>query len=85
MMKVLTYFISILGAAKAFAPNAFVKNSRTRRNMFTGIVEEMGTVKSLEQRDDMVLWYVRACVNNTVYIFFLYQIHLVSLREVENI
>mmetsp|Transcript_6096 Transcript_6096/g.8871 ORF Transcript_6096/g.8871 Transcript_6096/m.8871 type:complete len:262 (-) Transcript_6096:231-1016(-) len=55
MMKVFPYFISILGAAKAFAPNAFVKN-RTCRNMFTGIVEEMGTVKSLEQRDDMVLW-----------------------------
>ena len=24
--------------------------------MFTGIVEEMGTVVSLEERDDMVLW-----------------------------
>ena len=28
----------------------------TQRNMFTGIVEEMGTVVSLEERDDMVLW-----------------------------
>ena len=25
-------------------------------NMFTGIIEEMGTVVSLEQRDDMTLW-----------------------------
>ncbi len=25
-------------------------------SMFTGIVEEIGTVVSLEQRDDMVLW-----------------------------
>ena len=25
-------------------------------NMFTGIVEEMGTVVSLEERDDMILW-----------------------------
>lgn len=24
--------------------------------MFTGIVEEMGTVISLEERDDMTLW-----------------------------
>ena len=24
--------------------------------MFTGIVEEMGTVVSLEERDDMTLW-----------------------------
>lgn len=24
--------------------------------MFTGIIEEMGTVVSLEERDDMVLW-----------------------------
>lgn len=28
----------------------------TRRRMFTGIVEEMGTVVSLEEREDMVLW-----------------------------
>ena len=35
-------------------------NTRTRRvftrNMFTGIVEEMGTVVSLEERVDMTLW-----------------------------
>jgi riboflavin synthase len=24
--------------------------------MFTGIVEEMGTIVSLEERDDMTLW-----------------------------
>lgn len=29
---------------------------RLRHDMFTGIVEEMGTVVSLEERDDMVLW-----------------------------
>lgn len=28
----------------------------TARNMFTGIVEEMGTVVNLEERDDMILW-----------------------------
>lgn len=28
----------------------------TQHRMFTGIVEEMGTVMSLEERDDMVLW-----------------------------
>eukprot|EP00563_Minutocellus_polymorphus_P001594 CAMPEP_0181040904 /NCGR_PEP_ID=MMETSP1070-20121207/11309_1 /TAXON_ID=265543 /ORGANISM="Minutocellus polymorphus, Strain NH13" /LENGTH=461 /DNA_ID=CAMNT_0023118969 /DNA_START=71 /DNA_END=1456 /DNA_ORIENTATION=- len=30
--------------------------SSSALNMFTGIVEEMGTVVSLEQRDDMTLW-----------------------------
>lgn len=30
--------------------------AQTNRNMFTGIVEEMGTVVSLEQNDDMTLW-----------------------------
>ena len=34
----------------------FKSSSRTARNMFTGIVEEMGTVVSLEERDDMPLW-----------------------------
>jgi hypothetical protein len=29
---------------------------KTSANMFTGIVEEMGTVISLEERDDMTLW-----------------------------
>jgi len=27
-----------------------------QRQMFTGIVEEMGTIVSLEKRDDMTLW-----------------------------
>ena len=31
-------------------------SSSSQRNMFTGIVEEMGTVVSLEERDDMPLW-----------------------------
>ena len=57
MMKVVL-LISLLAAVQAFVPNTFVEKSRTCRKMFTGIVEEMGTVKSLEQRDDMVLWYV---------------------------
>ena len=30
--------------------------SASALNMFTGIIEEMGTVVSLEQRDDMTLW-----------------------------
>ena len=30
--------------------------STSALNMFTGIIEEMGTVVSLEQRDDMTLW-----------------------------
>lgn len=32
------------------------RSASTRRKMFTGIVEEMGTVVSLEERDDMNLW-----------------------------
>ena len=28
----------------------------TSLNMFTGIVEEMGTVVAFEERDDMTLW-----------------------------
>lgn len=30
--------------------------TRTHHHMFTGIVEEMGSVVSLEERDDMTLW-----------------------------
>ena len=30
--------------------------SLLRRDMFTGIIEEVGTVIALEQRDDMILW-----------------------------
>ena len=31
-------------------------STTTTRGMFTGIVEEMGTIVSMEERDDMVLW-----------------------------
>lgn len=30
--------------------------SLLRRDMFTGIIEEIGTVVALEHRDDMTLW-----------------------------
>ena len=30
--------------------------SSIQRQMFTGIVEEMGTIVSLEKREDMTLW-----------------------------
>lgn len=33
-----------------------VPTTTFRRKMFTGIVEEMGHVVSLEERDDMTLW-----------------------------
>lgn len=32
------------------------KQSFQRRNMFTGIIEEMGVVTKLEERDDLTLW-----------------------------
>jgi riboflavin synthase len=32
------------------------QSTTTSRNMFTGIIEEMGTVVDLVERDDMVLW-----------------------------
>jgi hypothetical protein len=31
-------------------------STSTSLSMFTGIVEEIGTVVNLEQRDDMILW-----------------------------
>jgi hypothetical protein len=44
----------------AFAPNQSVAKSprlpTSFRQMFTGIVEEMGIVVSLEEREDMSLW-----------------------------
>ena len=51
----------VLSRVEAFAPVASFnkvspKQGTTSLNMFTGIVEEMGTVISLEERDDMVLW-----------------------------
>ncbi len=36
--------------------NYGTQSSSTGMSMFTGIVEEMGEVVNLEQRDDMVLW-----------------------------
>ena len=43
----------------AFAPLRTTKHAASRglvHFMFTGIVEEMGTVVSMEERDDMTLW-----------------------------
>jgi len=44
--------------AGAFLPGINVRRSHTssQHHMFTAIVEEMGTVVSLKERDDMVLW-----------------------------
>ena len=53
---------SLVSLSTGFAPislnnHAQAKlSSNTARNMFTGIVEEMGTVVNLEERDDMILW-----------------------------
>jgi hypothetical protein len=48
----------VVSSSTAFAPPRFSSSSRrsTHHAMFTGIVEEMGTVVSLEERDDMMLW-----------------------------
>jgi hypothetical protein len=46
----------------AFVPSIGSNNphrmvvGKTSHGMFTGIIEEMGTVVSLEERDDMLLW-----------------------------
>ncbi len=51
--------LSLAGVSYGFAPTIHHRTSRssnTARNMFTGIVEEMGTVVNLEERDDMTLW-----------------------------
>ena len=60
-MKLLSFTtaatLATLGSS--FAPivsNNVQSRSSTTRNMFTGIVEEMGTVINLEERDDMTLW-----------------------------
>lgn len=61
-MKFLNFALSasLASLGQSFAPilTNNVKNgqSTTARNMFTGIVEEMGTVVKLEERDDMTLW-----------------------------
>ena len=59
-------YLSLWVSVSAFVPAATrstginssssSSSSRTQRDMFTGIVEEMGTVVSMEERDDMTLW-----------------------------
>ncbi len=48
--------LSLAGVSYGFAPTTHRTGKTTARNMFTGIVEEMGTVVNLEERDDMTLW-----------------------------
>jgi hypothetical protein len=54
--------LMLVTTVKSFAPSGTLFVSRACRrtsstqNMFTGIVEEMGTVISLEERNDMTLW-----------------------------
>jgi hypothetical protein len=58
---ILTSFMAASGVrhivVSAFVSHQPIHHSRSfRRQMFTGIVEEMGNVVSLEERDDMPLW-----------------------------
>lgn len=59
-MRISLLLLSSVQFVHAFAPIPIQKNaiqsSSTSQNMFTGIVEEMGEVVNLEQRDDMTLW-----------------------------
>jgi hypothetical protein len=60
-MKLLSFTtaatLATLGSSFApLASNNVQSRSSTARNMFTGIIEEMGTVVNLEERDDMTLW-----------------------------
>lgn len=59
-MRISLLLLSSVQFVHAFAPISIQKNaiqsSSTSQNMFTGIVEEMGEVVNLEQRDDMTLW-----------------------------
>jgi riboflavin synthase len=58
--------VFLTNQAASFVPTATIRQRHRQnadtgkngiaRNMFTGIVEEMGTVVSLEERDDMLLW-----------------------------
>jgi riboflavin synthase len=52
------FLLSPLSVVTAFLPTSGAPRARSPfgRNMFTGIVEEMGEVVSLTQRDDMPLW-----------------------------
>jgi hypothetical protein len=63
-MKTLFSLLSFLlvVACDGFLPSFYTERTTTttsrvtQRQMFTGIVEEMGTVVSLEERDDMPMW-----------------------------
>jgi len=63
LFNYLIVFFSLTTASMGFSP-AGVRNgklrslirSSTSKFMFTGIIEEMGTVVELVERDDMVLW-----------------------------
>jgi hypothetical protein len=58
---ILATFLAVPGVrhvvVSAFVPPQPIHQSTyVRRQMFTGIVEEMGTIVSLEERADMTLW-----------------------------
>ena len=61
MKPILLLHVSFLSLAASFMPSS-MQAPKTRYSttsalgMFTGIVEEMGSVVSLEERDDMTLW-----------------------------
>lgn len=49
--------VQIIAGRPAAAPQIIIpRSSTTQCQMFTGIVEEMGEVVKLEERDDMTLW-----------------------------
>ena len=48
--------VSGFGPAATRSTGIHSRSSRTQRDMLAGIVEEMGTVVSMEERDDMTLW-----------------------------
>ncbi len=57
------FVVSLLSAsASAFAPASLQRatvvaaTTNTALGMFTGIVEEMGTVVNMQDRNDMTLW-----------------------------
>lgn len=53
--------LSLVAGCHGFVPSVshsirLTPSSESHHRMFTGIVEEMGTVVALEERDDMPLW-----------------------------
>jgi len=63
VIRSLFLLVNLLAGSQGFVPSRICNNgirletkSFTSQNMFTGIVEEMGTVIKLEERDDMTLW-----------------------------